>query len=940
MESSLRLEGLVHRPCGTEHPYEEEPVERFPRHPLAGQSVTLGVATWPAGTAEAVWATWHLTESGEEGSAEGCWREDGEGRSFWRVELPPFRHGERVTYQLHARRGRQQLSTEPFCFVVLGWCPIGDVVSYQTGPERLVLRCVSEDGSLRPEVQISFAAPEILRLRFVPCGHDLSQEKHQGDYQSVAFQVMEETAERIVIATKAMEVAVGVRPYQLEVRHPGGTPLLEEVERVSWLVGQPGQAVQLRDIFVSPPNEAFHGFGERFNALDQRGNHLDVRVFDQYKNQGKRTYLPMPFFLSSQGYGLYLATNRHVVYDLAASRSDRWSFSAELGADGALEYYVITGQPKEIIAGFTDLTGKPALPPKWAFGPWMSGNDWNSQAAVLEQVRKTVEYQIPATVLVIEAWSDEATSYIWNEAQYGPKGGGEVFSYGDFTFPSNGRWPDPKGLIEELHRLGIHVLLWQIPVMKKLDRRHAQHDLDEAYMIAQHYCVEESDGEPYRVRSFWFHGSLVLDFTSREAVNWWLGKRAYLLDELAIDGFKTDGGEHLWGEDLSFADGRGGDELQNLYPVLYEAAYHRFARDKRKGDAITFSRAGFTGAQAYPCHWAGDENSTWDAFRYSILAGLSAGISGIPFWGWDLAGFSGEIPSAELYLRGAAMAAFCPIMQYHSEHSEHGEPCRDRTPWNIQTRTGDPDVIRIYRKYANLRMNLLPYIYNEARKSSETGVPLMRALPLEFPRDERCSDFPYQYLFGDAFLVAPVATEGTSSQEVYLPEGEWIDLWTDELHSGAKSVDYPAPKEIIPVFVKAGAILPINLGDRYRLGDYVGNVVDRYHHLCLRIYPRRSSAYNWYDDVSGIACSLQCLENRQAGTTTVKLSSMAHDVTLILSGPCPSSVVADGFMLERHLDLAPLHEEAASGWHYDGIQDRICVKLPASEWGRTVVFRR
>jgi len=504
-----------------------------------------------------------------------------------------------------------------------------------------------------------------------------------------------------------------------------------------------------------------------------------------------------------------LATNRQATYDLAASRSDRWSFDAELGADAALEYYLIADDdPRRIIAGFTDLVGKPTLPPEWAFGPWMSGNEWNSQAVVMEQVQKTLEHRIPATVLAIEAWSDEATFYIWNDARYEPKPGSDTFSYQDFSFPPDGRWPDPKGMINELHRLGIRVLLWQIPVMKKLDEPHAQHDADEAYMVEKGYCVHEADGRPYRVRPPWFRDGLVLDVTNPAAVRWWLSKRAYLLDELGIDGFKTDGGEHLWGRDLRFADGRRGDELWNLYPNLYVDAYHRFVQEKRQGDGITFSRAGFTGAQAHPCHWAGDENSTWEAFRHSLLAGLSAGLSGLPFWGWDLAGFSGEVPSAELYLRAAAMAVFCPIMQYHSEYNDHRQPCRDRTPWNIAERTGEPRVIEIYRRFAQLHLRLLPYIQAEATHCSVTGEPLMRALFLDHPKDPLAWKIPDQYCFGRALLVAPVLEPGTTQRYLYLPAGEWEDFWDGTRLTGGRWITRSVPLDIIPVYRRLVAPWP------------------------------------------------------------------------------------------------------------------------------------
>jgi alpha-glucosidase (family GH31 glycosyl hydrolase) len=264
---------------------------------------------------------------------------------------------------------------------------------------------------------------------------------------------------------------------------------------------------------------------------------------------------------------------------------------------------------------------------------------------------------------------------------------------------------------------------------------------------------------------------------------------------------------------------------------------------------VLFSRAGFTGTQTVSCHWAGDESSTFEAFRHSVIAGLTAGVSGIAFWGWDLAGFSGEIPSAELYLRATAMAAFCPIMQYHSEFNEHRQPSRDRTPWNIHERTGDTDVIPVFRFYANLRMNLLPYIWSEAIKSSRSGLPLMRALPLEFPDDVQALDFPFQYLFGESLLVAPVAWEGCASLEVYLPSGEWYDFWSGERHSGPKTVQYATPKSVIPVFVRAGSVIALNLDESLALGSPVGNGLSQYRRLTFRVYPAQSSSrFLWFED--------------------------------------------------------------------------------------------
>ena len=174
-------------------------------------------------------------------------------------------------------------------------------------------------------------------------------------------------------------------------------------------------------------------------------------------------------------------------------------------------------------------------------------------------------------------------------------------------------------------------------------------------------------------------------------------KRAYLLDDIGVDGFKTDGGEHLWGRDVVVADGATGDAAANAIPPTTSlpttTSCASTARTSRSRSAVPASPA----PRHLPAHWAGDEDSTWEAYRASLTAGLSAGASGVAFWGWDLAGFSGELPSAELYKRSTAMATFCPIMQYHSEHNEHREPLADRTPWNVAEHRDDPDVNVVYR---------------------------------------------------------------------------------------------------------------------------------------------------------------------------------------------------------------------------------------------------
>jgi alpha-glucosidase (family GH31 glycosyl hydrolase) len=576
--------------------------------------------------------------------------------------------------------------------------------------------------------------------------------------------------------------------------------------RVAWLRGADG-VHRLRFAMPLAPGERLIGFGERYDRLDQRGNRLDVRVFEPYKRQwaGTRTYLPMPFFISSAGWGAWLTTSRRVWFDAGASDPGLLQVEADVDSrDPRIELVIVQGTPQEVLAAFLESSGPAERPPDWIFRPWMSSNEWNSQERVMAEVGRGEELGFPAGVVVIEAWSDEKTFVAFRDAQYPLRSDGGRHRLSDFTFPVDGAWPNPKGMVEELHARNMRLLLWQVPVMKRRRDLTTQSVYDWERMIGSGYAVRRVDGTAYRNRGWWFPDGLLLDFTNPAARDWWLSKRRYLVEDLGIDGFKTDGGEHAWGDDLRYADGRSGADVNNEYPVHYQAAYHELLRTYRP-DGVTFSRSGFVGSARYPAFWAGDEDSTWEAFRGAIIAGQQAGVCGIFFWGWDIAGFSGEVPDAELYLRSTAMAAFCPIMQYHSEFNPSSKVSRDRTPWNIAKRSGDPAVIDVSKRFAQLRERLVPYLVREAAHSVSASLPLMRPLGFDAPSDDTAWEFPFQYRLGRQLVVAPVTQPSMTSWPVYLPAGNWVDLWRSQgpVIEGPASVDREVPLDIVPVYVLA-----------------------------------------------------------------------------------------------------------------------------------------
>ncbi|GII91115.1 glycoside hydrolase family 31 protein [Sinosporangium siamense] len=590
--------------------------------------------------------------------------------------------------------------------------------------------------------------------------------------------------------------------YAGEWRGEGGILEVAGTDRVvpgsaEWFVSPQG-AHRVRFALALGEGEHVVGFGERFDRVDQRGHALDAVVFEQYKDQGStgRTYMPMPFamVMGGDGWGFHVRTSRRTWFDVGASVADRLVVEAEAGEE-PLVLAVYDGGPGVVLDAFLDEVGRPESLPDWVFRLWASGNEWNTQELVMAQMDRHRDEDVPVGVVVIEAWSDEATFTAFRDADYAVHPGGEPHVLADFTFGV--AWPDPKGMVDELHRRDVKVLLWQIPLQKMRPHPTGQARADADVMVARGFGVREADGRPYRNRGWWFPLALMPDLTNPEARKWWLDKRRYLVEEVGVDGFKTDGGEHAWGHDLRYFDGTQGAESNNLYPVHYAKAYGDLLRECGKAP-VTFSRAGFTGMQAHGCVWAGDENSTWAAFRHSVTAGITASACGMLYWGWDLGGFSGEIPTAELYLRAAAMACFSPIMQYHSEFNHYRKPLVDRTPWNIGERRDDDRVIPVFRSFAKLRDRLVPYLSAQAK----AGPPLMRGLFFDYADDARVWEWPLQYMLGDALLVHPVTEPGATVWRTYLPEEQWVDVWNGARMAGGTVVTRDVPLDEVPVYCK------------------------------------------------------------------------------------------------------------------------------------------
>lgn len=830
--SRLPSDGLMHDPYGWDSLYGSKEVpavwwQRTPRDPVADAETEICIAAAKALEGKDIWLEW--TKNGQRMEPVACSRRanlqiDGVEKIRYIGTLPPTASGDQVQYVICAgEEGTALKSLGPFAFRTCSWetfTPTGA----QSSETELRLCGTAGEKSVGLTVQADANGFRLL----------LSDRAGQGNGSLPA-------------ALRAGNTALTVDGAGRFSLLAGGLTLLRGQKFELLTDGSTVQAV--RFTLEAEQSDHFYGFGMKYDALDQRGKTVDIYCVNWYKEQRGETYTPVPYYFVPDRYGLFADSTYYSRFEMCTDNTgDACVIEVDMGGTEAFELpiYLFTGSNAQIAASYAAVAGQAALPPVWAFGPWISANEWNRQSEIMEQLEATRKYEIPTSVIVIEAWSDEETFYTFNDSRFDTVEGGERLRYEDFTF--TGRWPNPRGMVQALHDNGIRCLLWQIPVLKYSTEATAQSVRDQRYATEQGYVLKYDDGSIYRLPGgTWFGNSLLVDFTSKEASDWFLEKRRYLLEEVGIDGFKTDGGEFVWGRNIEASDGTRGDELRNAYPDLYAQACYDFA-NAVSGGKVTFSRAGGSGMQKHPLCWVGDQNSDFAAFQAAIRATLSANMSGIPFVAWDIAGFSGDVPSAELYQRSVAQAAFSPVMQVHSENSGDPTPSQARTPWNMAQRKGDDACLETYRYYANLRMNLLPYIYTEARWASERGEPMMRSMAYAFPEDKTAAEYEFQYLLGRNLLVAPVTTPNAKQIEVYIPEGIWYHFFTGERYEGGIHL-IPAAVDEIPVFVREGTILPVNTDETGMLASYVGNGTDEFVNQWYLVFPG-NGRYTWYDYVN------------------------------------------------------------------------------------------
>lgn len=538
--------------------------------------------------------------------------------------------------------------------------------------------------------------------------------------------------------------------------------------------------------------EKVYGLGERFTPFVKNGQSVEIWNEDggtcteiSYKN--------IPFYVTNRGYGVFVNDSGPVSFEVCSEEVMRVQFSVP---GESLDFMFIGGgDMRSVLQNYAAVTGKPALPPAWTFGLWLTSSFTTSydEETVNSFVDGMLERDIPLSVFHIDCFwmkENEWCGFEWDRATF----------------------PDAAAFLARLKEKGVHICVWINPYIGQKSPA-----FDEA--AARGYLLKDKSGNVWQT-DLWQAGMGIVDFTNPEAVEWYKGKLRGLMAQ-GVDAFKTDFGERI-PENCVYFDGSDPLRMHNYYTYLYNKAVFEVLEEGRgKNEACLFARSATVGGQKFPVHWGGDSNSTLSSMYESLRGGLSLCLSGFGFWSHDIGGFEGDAP-AYVYKRWLAFG----LLSTHSRL--HGSTCY-RVPWLF-----GEEAVDVCRNFAKLKNTLMPYLFAQAVFTHETGVPSMRAMVLEFPGDLTAEDCDRQYMLGDSLLVAPVFTE-EGSVDVYLPQGTWTNYFTGETVRGGCWRREKHGFFSLPLYVRENTILPVGKEEGKTVYDYGKNAV-------LKIYALQDKA--------------------------------------------------------------------------------------------------
>lgn len=521
--------------------------------------------------------------------------------------------------------------------------------------------------------------------------------------------------------------------------------------------------------------EYLYGLGERFTPFVKNGQSVDIFNMNGGTNTDQ-VYKNVPFYISNKGYGMLVNDSGKVSYEICSENVENIQFSIK---GESLEYCIIAGPGMhEVLQRYTSLTGKPALPPAWTFGLWLTTSfttDYDEKT-VTHFIDGMAEQKIPLQVFHFDCFwmkGGEWCNFDWDQDAF----------------------PEPENMLQRLKARGLKICLWINPYI-------AQKSVLFETAKEKGYFIKNRKGGVWQTDT-WQPGMAIVDFTNPAAWKWYQNELRKLI-HMGVDTFKTDFGERI-PLDGVYYDGTDPEKMHNYYTHLYNRCVFEVLQEELGADnANLFARSATVGGQQYPVHWGGDNEATYLSMAESLRGGLSLCACGFGFWSHDISGF-GNTATPDLYKRWTAFGMLSTHSRLHGNSSY-------RVPWLF-----DEEAVDVLRFFTNLKCSLMPYLYRNAVETHETGVPMMRAMVLEYQEDENCVFLDRQYMLGDSLLVAPIFNENGIA-DYYLPEGVWTNLITNRKYEGGRWIKEYHGYQSIPLMVPQNTIIAV--GQEWESTDY------------------------------------------------------------------------------------------------------------------------
>jgi len=596
-----------------------------------------------------------------------------------------------------------------------------------------------------------------------------------------------ENETNMTIKSGNLSAQLGKDPWALDFYFNGRRITGGGKNHTAYITSNEGKTF-MRQQFDLDTGECVYGLGERFTNFVKNGQVVEIWN-DDGGTCSEQAYKNIPFYITNKGYGVFVNHTENVLFEVGSEVVSRVGVSV-VGEE--LEYFIIGGASiKEVIRNYTALTGRPALPPSWSFGLWLSTSFTTNydEKTVTSFVNGMAQRDIPLSVFHFDCyWMKE-------------------FNLCDFEWDER-VFPNPAEMLTRLKAKGLHISVW-------LNSYVGQNTKMFKEGKEKSYFIKKTDGTVWQT-DLWEPGLAIVDFTNPAACEWYSGKLIKLL-ETGVDCFKTDFGERIPAQDVRYYDGSDPEKMHNYYTYIYNKTVFETIKAKQK-DAIVFARSATTGCQKFPVHWGGDSTANYQSMAETLRGGLSLGMGGFGFWSHDIGGFE-STATPDLYKRWAAFGLLSSHSRLHGSSSY-------RVPWLF-----DEESVDVVRNFTKLKCSLMPYIYAAANEAAETGVPLMRAMVVEFENDPACAHLDQQYMFGESLLVAPIFND-RSEATYYLPNGQWINFFTGETVNGGsfrcEKYDYMN----LPLFIRENSIVAIGSHDNRPDYEYADGVELHISSLC------------------------------------------------------------------------------------------------------------